>query len=296
VLSSTPATPLPHRPAVRPPRRVSAKKRGGGLLVAAGILLAVGAGGAGGYLVYTRVLNVPATPTPIVAGPLDLTVVTAPPMDSALVAERDAMARAEAERLRALPDSGWLVVRGVPAGARLFVGEQAYRDTVLWVGMGTQKIRVSATGYQNFDGSVAVPKADTVLYDVALARAAPAPGPTRPPVTAPAAPAGQCTNPAQTTYNLNSACFDQAPRLQGDAFVPVPPGVTTSPRPVLVWVHVGVDGRPINTFPVQRAGDDANFMRLAVRFARNQTYEPATKNGRPVESFFRFRFAPQTRQ
>jgi len=292
-LSSTPATPLPHRPAVRPPRRVSAKNRGGGLLVAAGILLAIGAGGAGGYLVYTRVLNVPGTPAPAVAGPLDLTVVTAPPTDSALVAEREAMARAEAERLRALPDSGWLVVRGVPAGARLFVGEQAYRDTVLWVGMGTQKIRVSATGYQNFDGSVAVPKADTVLYDVALTRAAPAPTPTRPPVTSAPAPAGQCTNPRQPTYNLNSLCFDRPPRLRGDAVVAVPPGMPTSPRPVYVLVHVGTDGNPINTFPVLRAGDDANFMRLAVRFARNQTYEPATRNGRPVEAFFQVRFAPR---
>jgi hypothetical protein len=282
---------------VRPPRRATAKKRGGGLVVAAGVLLAIGAGGAGGYLVYTRVLNAPVAPAAAPAGPLDLRVVTMPPIDAALVSLRDSMVRAEAERLRALPDSGWLVVRGVPDGARLFVGEQAYRDTILWLGVGTQKIRVSATGYENFDGSIAVPKADTAKYAVTLKRLAQA-APSRPVVTQPpaAAPAGQCTNPAQRTYNLNSVCFDQPPRLRGGAFVPVPAGVPPTTRPVFVLVHVGADGRMINTFPVLREGDDANFMRLAVRFARNQTYQPATKAGRPVEAFFRFRFAPQSRQ
>jgi len=221
-------------------------------------------------------------------------VVTMPPIDAALVTLRDSMARAEAQRVAALPDSGWLVVRGVPTGARLFVGDQAYRDTVLWLGVGTQKIRVSAAGYQNFDGSVAVPKADTVEYAVTLARVESPP--TRPARQPPATPAGQCTDPRQATYNQNGVCFDQPPRLRGEAFVPVPPGTSPSTRPVFVLVHVGADGQPINTFPVLRAGDDAAFMRIAVRFARGQTYEPATRAGRPVEAYFPFRFAPRTRE
>jgi serine/threonine-protein kinase len=297
---STPVTLAP-RPAVRPPRRAAARKRSGGLLVAAGVLLAIGAGGAGGYLVYTQVLHTapPVTAAAPVPAELDLAVVTMPPVDAPLMAFRDSVDRAEAERLRALPDSGWLVVRGVPAGGRLFVGERVFRDTMLWLGVGTQKIRVSATGYQNFDGSVAVPKADTVTYQVAMVAASPPtasrPAPTqRPPAARPAAPAGQCTDPRQRTDNLNQLCWDGAPRLVGNAFVEVPAGIQSG-RPVNVLVHVGVDGAPIDAFPVRTAGDDPAFMRLAVRHARAAQYQPATKAGQPVESWFVFRFAPQVR-
>jgi len=292
---STPTTPLPRRPAVRPPRRATAKKRGGGLMVAAGVLLAIGAGGAGGYLIYTRVLNAPVAPAAVPAGPLDLRVVTMPPIDAALVSLRDSMARAEAERLRALPDSGWLVVRGVPEGARLFIGDQAYRDTILWLGVGTQKIRVSATGYESFDGSIAVPKADTAEYAVTLTRLAQA-SPSRPAARPPATPAGQCRDPRQSTYNLNQVCWDSQPRIMGDLTIPVAGAQVQSRRPVFVLVHVGADGRAINAFPVPTAGDDPVFVRLAVRHARGAQYAAATKAGEPVESWFRFRFAPQIRQ
>jgi serine/threonine protein kinase len=298
---ATPTTPMPRRPAVRPPRRVT-RKRSGGMLVAAGVLVAVGAGGAGGYFVYTRVLNPPGATAPVPRTDADLTVVSVPPVDAALLALRDSLARAEAERFRALPDSGWLVVRGVPTGGRLFVGERAHRDTVLWLGVGTQKIRVSATGYEDFDGSVAVRKADTASYEVVVKRiertAAPPPAARRDaaPVT-PAAPAGQCTNPGQrATYNLDSVCWDRPPRLRGPAIVPVAAGAIQSGRPVSVLVHVGADGRPLTASPVARAGDDLRFMQLAVRYARAQTYEPATKTGQPVASWFVFRFAPETRQ
>ena len=307
---ATPTTPMPRRPAVRPPRR-AARKRSGGMLVAAAVLIAIGAGGAGGYFVYTKVLNPARTaaPVPVPRTEADLTVVSVPPVDAALVALRDSLARAEAERFRALPDSGWLVVRGVPAGARLFVGERAHRDTVLWLGVGTQKVRVSATGLEDFDGSVAVPKADTVTYAVVMKRperTAAAPPVTRrdppaaarrdPSPAAPATPAGQCANPRQATYNLDGLCWDAPPRVVGGTFITVPQGSIQSNRPVLVLVHVGANGGAVNAFPSAAPGDDPSFLQMAVRHARQAQYEPARKGGRPVEAWFQFRFAPQVRQ
>jgi hypothetical protein len=188
------------------------------------------------------------------------------------------------------------VVRGVPAGARLFVGDRAHRDTLLWLGVGTQKLRVSATGYQDFDGSVAVPKADTVAYAVTMVRAAAAAPPVARRDPPAAAPAGQCADPRQRTYNLEQACWDLAPRLIGDAIVPVPPGSVQSTRPVFVLVHVGADGRAVDAFPTNRAGGDVAFLQMARRYARAARYEPATKAGRPVASWFAFRFAPQSQQ
>jgi hypothetical protein len=273
------------------------------MLVTAAVLLAIGAGGAGGYIVYKRVLHPaagPAADEPRTEA--NLTVVSVPPVDDALLALRDSLTRAEAERLRGLPDSGWLVVRGVPTGARLFVGDRPHRDTVLWLGVGTHKIRISATGYDDFDGSVAVPKADTVSYAVTMSRPSrpePAPPVTRrsPTPAPPPARVGQCTDPReQQTYNLGQVCWDVAPRLVGSAFVTVPPGSIQSPRAVFVLVHVGADGNAINAFPTNRPGDDPSFLQLARRYARRARYEPATKGGQAVESWFAFRFAPQVRQ
>jgi serine/threonine protein kinase len=306
VQPTTPTTPLPRRPAVRPPRRAQ-RKRGSGALVAAAVLIAVGAGGAGGYLVYTKILR-PNTPPGAEPAPLDLqmAVVTHPPVDQALLVARDSARRAEEERLRALPDSGGVVFTGVPKGARLFVDAdpRGYTDTALWLDIGTHKIRVRASNYQDFDLSVQVPKADTAAYPVAMTRAAAPPvtrrvepAPVAQPPAQPAAPAGQCTNPRIGTYNLENLCWDQPPSVVGGLMIPVPAGQVQSTRPLTVLVHVGADGRAINAFPMLNDRADATFARFAVRYARERArYEPARKNGQAVESFFQFRFAPQIQQ
>jgi len=303
VAPTTPATPLPRRPAVRPPRRAQ-RKRGAGALVAAAVLFAVGAGGAGGYLVYTKLLRPNAAPV-VESVPLELHMglITRPPVDQALLAARDSARRAEEDRLRALPDSGGVVFTGVPKGARLFVDAdpQGYADTVLGLDIGTHKVRIRASNYQDFDLSVQVPKADTAAYAVAMTRAAAPPPVTRraepPPVTpAPSAPAGQCANPREQSYNLDNVCWDQAPRLVGTPFIPVDAAQVRSSRPVFVLVHVGTDGHAEEAFPIRREGDDLNFLRIAVQHARNARYAPATKDGQAVASFFQFRFAPQVRR
>jgi serine/threonine protein kinase len=297
IQTSTPATPLPRRPAVRPPRRAK-KKRGGGVLVAAAVLIAIGAGGAGGYLLYTQILRPVGGSMAELPFTLQAAVITQPPVDQALVAARDSARLAEEERLRALPDSGGVALTGVPQGARLFVDTDptAYRDTVLWLDLGSHKIRIKAANHEDFDLSVQVPKADTAVYPVAMkAIAAPVSRRVEPP--RPAQPAGQCTNPGEPqTYNLGNVCWDQAPRLLGSPFIPVDAGQVRSRRAVFVMVRVAPNGSAQGAFPVRRAGDDIEFLRIAVLHARNARYEPATKDGRPVESYFQFRFAPQIRQ
>jgi serine/threonine protein kinase len=306
VQASTPATPLPRRPAVRPPRRAT-KKRGGGVLVAAAVLVAIGAGGAGGYLLYTQVLR-PAGGTAAAEPPLTLepAVLTRPPVDEALLAARDSARLADEERLRALPDSGAVALSGVPQGARLFVDTDptGYRDTVLRLDIGSHKIRVRAANREDFDLSVQVPKADTAVYTVEMKPSAAPPvtrrvEPTPPPqpVSRPSTPAGQCANPReQQTYNLGNVCWDQPPRLVGSSFIAVDAGQVRSRRPVLVLVHVMADGSAQGVFPIPRPGEDIEFLRMAVNHARSARYEPATKGGQPVESYFQFRFAPQIRQ
>jgi len=265
------------------------------VLVAAAVLIAIGAGGAGGYLLYTQILRPGGGAT--IEPPLTLqaAVITHPPVDQALLAARDSARLAEEERLRVLPDSGGVALTGVPQGARLFVDTDptAFRDTVLWLDIGSHKIRIKAASHEDFDLSVQVPKADTAVYPVEMKAIAT----RRVEPTPPPRPAGQCTNPReQRTYNLDNVCWDQAPQLVGSPFIPVDASQIRSRRAVFVLVQVAADGAVQGAFPIRRAGDDLEFLRMAVLHARNARYRPATKNGRPVESYFQFRFAPQVRQ
>jgi serine/threonine protein kinase len=296
---TTPTTPVPR---AEPPVR-----RRGGVLAVASLAVLLGGGGVGGYYIYrTYYAPGPAPAMATVALPDSL-----PPLDSASRAARDSAARVdslaqvEAARLAALPDTGWLVVRGAPAGARFFIGETPYQDSILALGLNSYGLRVTAAGYNDFTYLVTISKVESTFVDAKLTRVAvaQAPVPPRPPVARPRPPArrdtaatagAQCERPGQPGYNAGQLCFDAPPRLLGEAIVPLDESVTATPQPVSVLVRVSVDGRALMSAPSNRALRDP-FMTLAVLHARRQRYEPATKNGRPVEAWWQFRFFPQSR-
>jgi hypothetical protein len=283
---TTPTTPVP--------RAEPAGRRGGGVLAIATLAVLLGGGGVGGYYVYRAFYAArpgPATPTVVVPD-------SVPPVDSAALAARDSaaradsIARADAVRLAALPDTGWLVVRHAPAGARFFIGETPYQDSVLALGLNSYGLRVTAAGFDDFTTLVTIRKAESTFVDTRLARAAsPVPAAPQPPPAA----AGQCERPGQPGYNLARLCFDAQPRLLDEAFVPLDESVRGTPRAVVVLVRVSVDGRALLSAPGTRTPPDPTFMALAMRQARRLRYEPATKNGRAVEAWGQFRFFPQKR-
>ena len=298
---STPTTPVPR---AGPPVR----RRGGGVLAVASLAVLLGGGGVGGYYIYQAFY----APRPEPAAATVALPTSVPLLDSAARAARDsaaradAIARAEAARLAALPDTGWLVVRGAPAGARFFVGETPYQDSILALGLNSYGLRVTAAGYNDFTYLVTIRKAESTFVTTELTRAAVAETPVAPrrPAARPrplvprdgaAAPAGQCDRPGQPGYNAGQLCFDTAPRLLGEAIVPLNESVTGTPRPVVVLVRVSVDGRALMSAPGNRTPPDPTFMALAMRHARRLRYEPATKHDRPVEAWGQFRFFPQSR-
>jgi hypothetical protein len=300
-MPTTPTTPVPR--AGPAPRR-----RGGGVLAVASLVVLLGGGGVGGYYVYRTYYapRLPADTFTLVAPD------SPPPADSAAVAARDSAARAdsivrvEAARLAALPDTGWLVVRGAPSGARFFIGATPYQDSVLALGLNSYGLRVTAAGYDDFTFLVTIRKAESTYVDAQLTRTAvtEAPVTSRPPPARPrplarrdsaAADLGQCERPGQPGYNAGQLCFDTPPRLLGEALVPLDESVVGVPQPVVVLVRVTVDGRAFRSAPGTRAPPDPTFMALAMRRARELRYEPATKNGRAVEAWGQFRFFPQSR-
>jgi hypothetical protein len=165
---------------------------------------------------------------------------------------------------------------------------------------------VTAAGFTEFTDLVLIRKAESTFVDAQLTRAAVAEVPAAPrrePAPRPRLPArrdtaaavqGQCERPGQPGYNAGQLCFDTPPRLVGEATVPVDESVTGTPRPVIVLVRVSVDGRALISGTPRGVPRDP-FMRLAVLHARQMRYEPATKNGRPVEAWWQFQFFPQSR-
>jgi serine/threonine protein kinase len=305
---TTPTTPVPRtEPRWRGARDVRKKKRGGGVLVAASILVLLGGGGAGGWYVYHNYIvprtSAAATPTGPVS--LDPTVLSLPPQNAATLAGRDSAGRADSVRLAALPDSGWLTVTGAPAGARFWVDDEPHMSNVIRLGIGSHRLRVRASGYQDHATLVSVAKGDSLVEGVRLVRVAGAgapaqrqPAPPRPvarPPAAAAAEAGTCASPFEPTYNKDGACFDTPPAATGNLTVPLDGTVTGTPGRVLLWVKVGVGGAAQQVLVDPRTGADPSFVVLARSFARGQRFRPALKNGQPVEAWFQFPFFPQPR-
>jgi hypothetical protein len=281
------------------------KKKGSGVLVAASVLLLLGGGGAGGYYLYTRYVAPPSAPA-APAGPVRLepALLSLPPSNAATLAARDSVMRADSARLAAIPDSGWLTITGAPAGARFWVNDEPYINNVIRLGIGSHQLRVKASGYQDYTTLVSVAKGDSLTEAVKLVRAtataAPAPRPAaprpvaRPPAAAPAE-AGTCDSPFEPTFNKDGVCFDTPPAPTANLVVPLDASVSGTPRPVFLWVRVGPDGAARNVAVPPRPGSDPSFVVLARGFAREQRYQPALKNGQPVEAWFQFRFVPQLR-
>jgi serine/threonine protein kinase len=293
---TTPTTPMP-RTHVR--GRPVGKKRGGALVVAASVLMLLGGGGVGGYYLYMEYL---APRTALTAAPpepvtVDRTFLTLPPVDAPALLARDSATRADSIRLASLPDSGWLAVVGAPNGARFWVDEVPYQTSLIRLGIGSHRLQVRATGFQEYATLVAVGKGDSLVERVQLARAAAPPRPRAPATGRPAESegAGTCASPFEPTYNKDGACFDTPPSTTGNLLVPLDGSVSGAPRPVFLWVKVGPDGAARDAQVQARPTDDPAFVVLARTFARAQRYRPALKGGRTVDAWFQFHFVPQPR-
>jgi serine/threonine-protein kinase len=300
---TTPTTPVPRsEPRWRGARGI--KKKRSGPLAATFLLILLGGGGWGGYYVYTTYVARPRTNAP--AGPVSVEggVLWLPPSNAATIAARDSIARADSIRLAALPDSGWLTVTGAPPGARFHVDNDPYMRNAIRLGIGSHRLRVTASGYSDYTTLVSIAKGDSLVQAVTLTRAPTAAAPSAPrqqPASRPAVPArpgggaGTCASPFEATYNKDAACFDTPPAPTGNLEVPLDQSVSGTPGRVHLWVKVGPGGDALAVQYDPAGGADPNFVLLARAFARQQRYRPALKDGQPVEAWFQFPFFPASR-
>jgi hypothetical protein len=92
-------------------------------------------------------------------------------------------------------------------------------------------------------------------------------------------------------YNAAS-CFDERPKPVEAPFVPLPDGVTGTPRPTQLWVKVSAEGRTVDIKRL-RPSDDTAFEQAARDFAWTIAWHPAMKDGAPVEAWTQMLFPPQ---
>jgi hypothetical protein len=173
------------------------------------------------------------------------------------------------------------------------INERPVQDPVSRLPAGRHVLAISAPRFQFFTDTIVVRAGDTLELTPALqpvgAPAATASGPPPPAPTAPAQPVDRCS-PGRA-YNA-TACFDERPKPVEPPFVPLPEGITGTPRPSQLWVKVSAEGRTVDIRRL-RPSDDAAFEQAARDFAWIIAWHPAMKEGAPVEAWTQMLFPPQ---
>ncbi|MBI2071749.1 MAG: protein kinase [Gemmatimonadetes bacterium] len=292
---STPTTPIPKTQ----PRAVPVKRKRSGALVGTFFMLVLLGGGGGGAYYYFTVLGNQAPellqavfpprpqPAPPVQVPDSAAQLAAQAADS-LAADSARPARPTAAEL---PNTGTLTLEGIPARARLTVDGEPKEGPKLTLDAGSRRIEITAPGYEKYTLTLAIARGWDTTITVSMRRPAAQP--------AGGGPAGEgrpedvCTNPGPT-YNRNDACYDAPPRATVAPLVPLDERIQGEPTPVTLWIKVSEDGRGLS-FQIINHSNDPLFDRTAAGFAMSIRYNPAQKDGKPVEGWTRMYLRPQPR-
>ena len=290
-LAGAPTTPLP-----RIPGKPGAEHKRS---VAAGIALwvvvvAIGLGGPGlyayknGLLFFAR-----AAPADSAQSPLRDTLAqrllgdtgAAPPADTAPPPAAGGRP-ADTARARPVPPGtpGRLVLQGLPQGARVTLNGLPFRPPQGDVPPGTYRLAVRAPGFAQYDRSVVITAgaSSTVKLDLQLEGAAESDGGS-----------GPCDvyGPA---YNQDHMCWDARPVPLSTTVIPVPADATVFPRPAILLLHVSRDGATMEARLYSRSNVDT-FNDQAMDVAKNLRWNPAQKNGEPVDAWVQWPFQPVRR-
>lgn len=301
----TPTTPIPgvaRSGIVRRPRQRVRKKRSG-VLVGMLMLLILGGGGAGGYWYFFLDAQ---WPLPFMAEgeSIDSSTSLEDPLlvgvaDSGIEATEDTSATEDSTVAptqspeEPLPSTGTLVLKGLPRGAQVQIDGSPVESDSFELEPRTYKIEVERTGYEKYETSTAVGRGQNVVLQIEMQRVA-EPAPT-PPVTQPpaqvSAGADICVQdpPTSAEYFRGRTCFDTPPRELRAPVVAAPAGYQGTLEPVQVLVKVSVNGNAMLVLPGGRRQSAAPELQIAARhFAKDSLqYQPARKDGQPIEAWWR---------
>jgi serine/threonine-protein kinase len=288
-LASAPTTPLPRAtggrpPGAVPPTGVSEPHRRSVLSALLLWLLIVGAVfGGGGFYAYKQGLIFAAKPKPDSTAVRDSTTRT----DSAGGVVATDTTRHDTTRTVTPPPParppaappgtpGRLVLQGVPQGARVSIDGQQVRGTTIDLPPDLHRLTVRAAGYQTFDRQIAITPGETSTVQVNMRVSDETVGPC------------DQFGPA---YNQDAMCFDTRPVPLSPTLIPVAADAPIFPRQSILLVKVSRNGSTLEA-RVFVPSNVETFNNEALDMARNLRWNPAQKNGEPVEAWVQWPFQP----
>jgi serine/threonine protein kinase len=282
-MASAATTPLP---------RVSGKEDHHKRSVAAGIalwvvVLAIGLGAPGlyaykkGLLFFAR-----AAPADSASGvPRDTLaqrLLSDTGVPSALDTAAQATPHADTARTRVVPPGtlGRLTLQGLPQGARVTLNGMPFRGSQGDVPPGTYRLAVRATGFEPYDRQVVITPGTPSTVRIELQPGSGEGGSN----------AGPCDQYGPA-YNQDNLCFDTRPLPLSLTRIPVPADATIFPRQAILLIHVSKDGSTIEARVFGPSNLDT-FNNEALDMAKTLRWNPAQKNGEPVDAWVQWIFQP----
>jgi serine/threonine protein kinase len=302
VSTTTPTTPMPRavRSSAGAAERQREKKRSG-VLVGMLLVVLLGGGGASGYWYFfmdaqwplpflSRWTGEPAAmridSSESRGDSLADSLLLAMDSGSAVLedsATQEDTAAAETP-VSELPNTGTLVLSGVPRGAVVRIDGDTVQSDSLELDAGPYKVEVERTGYEKFEETVHLPRGQIHTLAVRMTRIV-EPEPQRPPATPPEDVCAQ-DPPTNQAYFRSGNCFDAAPSPLRAPVAGAPPDFQGELQPVQLLVKVSVNGNAIRTVRGRRNTAAAPLIIAAIHFAQDSlSFEPAMKDNAPIEAW-----------
>jgi len=157
---------------------------------------------------------------------------------------------------------------------------QPVRGTELDLPPGLHRLVVRSAGYRTFDRQVPITPGDTLTLSIELVPSREGGDPRL----------GPCDQfgPA---YNQDNLCFDTRPVPLSPTLIPVSSDAPVFPRQAILLIKVSRNGTTLEARVYAPSNVDT-FNNEALDMARNLRWNPAQKNGEPVEAWVQWPFQP----
>src|SRR5437660_1396603 len=188
---------------------------------------------------------------------------------------------ADTARTRAVPPGtlGRLTLQGLPRGARVTLNGMPFRGSQGDVPPGTYSLDVRAGGFEPYDRQVVITQGAPYTVRVELQ------------------PVGHGDlhgvpfDQHGPAYNQDNLCFDTRPLPLSLTRIPVPADATIFPRQAILLIHVSKDGSTLEARVFGSSNLDT-FNNEALDMAKTLRWNPAQKNGEPVDAWVQWIFQP----
>jgi hypothetical protein len=178
---------------------------------------------------------------------------------------------------------GRLLLEGLPArGARVTLNGLVFRGAQGDVPPGTYRLAVRATGFVPFERQVVITPGAPSTVKLELQPVAE--------VGEDGKGAGPCDEYGPA-YNQDNLCFDTRPSPLSVTRIPVGADATVFPRQAILLLHVSRDGATLEARIFSGSNLDT-FNNQALDMAKTLRWNPAQKNGDPVDAWVQQPFLP----